>query len=81
MNLQPSTVRGFTLLLSTIAAFFGYGDLFSAELTSEGLQLGGVIGAAVPVAVGVYEVVRDEVKGARKLLEKVDNDRITSISN
>jgi len=81
MKIQPSTVRGLTLLLSTLAAFFGYGHLFSAEITSQGVELGGVIGAAVPVAIGVYEVVRDEVKGARKLIEKVDNDRITSISH
>ncbi|MCC5516663.1 hypothetical protein A165_25270 [Vibrio tasmaniensis ZS-17] len=80
MKIQPSTIKGLTLLLSTVAAFFGYGNLFSAEITDQGLELGGVIGAAVPVAVGVYEVVRDEVKGAHKLLERDGDERITTIS-
>ncbi|MEZ8607888.1 hypothetical protein AB6D06_11760 [Vibrio sp. 10N.239.311.G01] len=70
MKIQPSTIKGLTLLLSTVAAFFGYGNLFSAEITDQGLELGGVIGAAVPVVVGVYEVVRDEVKDSKRLIEK-----------
>lgn len=74
MKLQPSTIRGLTLIASTVAAFLGYGHLFSAEITEQGINLGGAIGAAVPVAVGVYEVVRDEIKGARKLLDKVSHE-------
>ncbi|WP_330960010.1 hypothetical protein [Photobacterium sp. 53610] len=61
---QSSTWRGLALIGSAVAAVFGYGNLFSAEITDAGLQLGGVIGAAVPVAVGVYDAFRDEFKAA-----------------
>ncbi|WP_394126937.1 hypothetical protein [Vibrio hepatarius] len=63
---QPSTKRGLWLMLSSIAAVFGYGDLFSAEVTQQGVELGGVIanaaGVIVPAAIGLYETVRDEFK-------------------
>ena len=71
---QTSTWRGLVLIVSSVAAVFGYGDLFSASIGSDGVQLGGVIGQAVtigaPLVVGVYDAVRDEVKGAEKVLSK-----------
>lgn len=71
---QNSTWRGLTLIGAAVAAFFGYGDLFSAQVTADGVQLGGVVGQIVttgaPLAIGVYDFVRDEVKGAEKLLNQ-----------
>lgn len=71
---QTSTWRGLVLIGSAVAAIFGYGDLFNASITADGVQMGGVIGQAaaviVPAAIGVYDAVRDEVKGAEKLLDK-----------
>jgi hypothetical protein len=66
---QPSTLKGLTLLASSAAVMFGYGDIFNVELNNGGLKLGGAIGAAVPVALGVWEVVRNEYNGAKKLME------------
>ncbi|WP_406733443.1 hypothetical protein RJD39_04740 [Vibrio scophthalmi] len=64
---QSSTWRGLVLIASAAAAFLGYGDLFNASISGDGVQLGGVIGQAVaigtPLAIGVYDAVRDEVKG------------------
>ncbi|WP_367989828.1 hypothetical protein AB2S62_21705 [Vibrio sp. NTOU-M3] len=61
---QPSTKRGLLLLLSSIAAVFGYGDLFSADITEQGVEIGGAIanaaGVIVPAAIGLYETVRNE---------------------
>ncbi|WP_311568392.1 hypothetical protein [Photobacterium arenosum] len=59
---QSSTWRGLALVGSTIAAVFGYGHLFSAEVSDAGVQLGGVIGMAVPFVVGAYDAIRDELK-------------------
>lgn len=60
---QPSTWRGLALLGSVVAAATGYGHLFSADVTENGVQLGGVVGAVVPMAIGIFDVVRDEFKG------------------
>ena len=62
-NVQPSTLRGMALLGSVVAAGTGHGSLFSAEMTESGVQMGGVIGVAVPVIVGAYDAIRDEFKG------------------
>lgn len=63
---QSSTWKGLALLGSTAAAVLGYGDIFSVDITEQGLQLGGVlggvIGAAVPAVMGAYEVVRNQDK-------------------
>lgn len=60
---QSSTWCGLALLGSVIAMTTGHGELFSAGVTDSGLQLGGVIGAAVPAVVGLYHALRDEFKG------------------
>lgn len=82
---QASTWRGLALLAGSAASIFGYGDLFSASVTSEGVQMGGAVGSALafgaPLAIGLYETVRDEVKGAKKVLEKeAMNERRTNLS-
>lgn len=60
---QSSTWRGLALLGSSAAAFFGYGHIFSADIAENGVRLGGVVGAAMPIAIGIYDTVRDEFKG------------------
>lgn len=60
---QPSTWRGLLLLGSSAAAFLGYGHLFSADIAENGVRFGGVVGAAVPVAIGIYDTLRDEFGG------------------
>lgn len=59
---QSSTWRGLALIGSAIAMVTGTGHLFSAEVTESGLVLGGVIGTAIPIAIGVYDTLRDEFK-------------------
>lgn len=60
---QSSTWRGLALVGSSIAAVMGYGHIFSAEITAQGLSLGGAVGAAIPFVVGAYDALRDEFKG------------------
>lgn len=63
---QKSTWRGLALIGSAVALLSGNGHLFSAELTDTGVSLGGVIGSAaavvVPIGVGLWETLRDELK-------------------
>ncbi|WP_406733485.1 hypothetical protein RJD39_04880 [Vibrio scophthalmi] len=74
---QKSTWRGVALLAGTAASVMGYGNLFSASVSNEGVQLGGAIGNALaigaPLAIGIYDTIRDEVKGAKKVLENERN--------
>ncbi|MFW7525316.1 hypothetical protein ACODM8_14435 [Vibrio ostreicida] len=78
---QTSTWRGLTLIGSAVAAFLGYGDLFSASVSTDGVELGGIIGQTVsvliPASIGVYETVRDEVKSAEKLLGSDNGNAIS----
>lgn len=60
---QASTWRGLALIGSTVAAIFGYGHLFSVDVTTAGVQLGGAVGLAVPAVIGAYDAIRDEFKG------------------
>jgi len=66
---QSSTWRGLALIGSAAAAYFGYGDIFSASISNDGVQLNGVLGQAlmigVPLFIGVYDAIRDEYKGAK----------------
>lgn len=59
---QSSTYRGLALIASSVAFVMGYGHIFSAELTTTGVQFGGVVGTLIPAAIGAYDVVRDEFK-------------------
>ncbi|ODS10167.1 hypothetical protein [Vibrio scophthalmi] len=61
---QSSTWRGLALVGSAAALVSGNGHLFTAEVTDAGMQFGGVVGALVVAAIGVYDAIRDEFKGA-----------------
>ncbi|WP_325892727.1 hypothetical protein [Grimontia sp. NTOU-MAR1] len=61
---QPSTVRGLALIGSGVALASGQGNLFTATVTDAGVSYGGFVGAAIPFAVGFWETVRDQFKGA-----------------
>lgn len=61
---QPSTVRGLALIGSGVALATGQGHLFTATVTDAGVSYGGIVGTAIPVAVGFWETVRDQFKGA-----------------
>lgn len=67
MKIQPSTIKGLSLIGSVIAAATGYGHLFSLDLSHENsIQFGGVIGLAVPFVIGAYEAIRDEFKNEKE---------------
>lgn len=59
---QSSTYRGLALVGSAAAFALGYGHIFSAEVTETGIQLGGVAGAFITAGIGLYDVIRDELK-------------------
>lgn len=60
---QPSTWRGLALLGSAAAVVAGHGDVFNAQVTEQGVQLGGVLGFAVTSAIGLWETLRNQSKG------------------
>jgi hypothetical protein len=41
----------------------GRPELLTATVTEEGVQAGGLIGTAVPILLGLWEVIRNEFKG------------------
>lgn len=59
---QSSTWRGLALVGSAAAFALGYGHIFSAEMTAAGVQFGGIAGAFITAGVGLYDVIRDELK-------------------
>ncbi len=64
---QGSTWRGLALLGSSVAMLAtGDGHIFNATINETGLHLGGIVGNAintlVPVAIGAYELMKDEFK-------------------
>lgn len=65
---QSSTWRGLALLGGAVAAATGNADLFAVSASADGMQLGGLIGTVIAGGVGLYDSLRDEVKGAKKLL-------------
>ncbi|MGF1747716.1 hypothetical protein [Vibrio cionasavignyae] len=60
---QPSTQKGLVLLGSAAALFTGRPELLTASVTPDGIQAGGIIGAAAPVVIGLWETIRNEFKG------------------
>ena len=60
---QPSTKKGIALLSAGAALAVGHPELLTASVSGDGVQWGGIVGAAVPVLVGLWETVRDEFKG------------------
>jgi hypothetical protein len=59
---QSSTKKGLALVASGAALVMGHPELLTASITDTGVHYGGVIGAAVPVAVGLWETLRNEFK-------------------
>ncbi|MGR5096879.1 hypothetical protein ACPV5O_26285 [Vibrio maritimus] len=60
---QPSTKKGLVLIGAAAAMMAGRPELLTATVTEEGLQAGGLIGTAVPIVLGLWEVIRNEFKG------------------
>ncbi len=67
MVFERSTWKGLALIGSVVAAVTGYGHLFSVEVTDTGVNLGGVLGVAVPAVIGVWEAVPDKWKPSKKV--------------
>lgn len=61
---QPSTKKGIALLGAGAALAVGHPELLTASINGDGVQWGGIVGAAVPVLVGLWETVRNEFQGA-----------------
>jgi hypothetical protein len=57
---QPSTKKGIALLGAGVALATGHPELITASITAEGVQYGGIIGMAIPVAMGLWETFRNE---------------------
>ncbi|ARC94715.1 hypothetical protein B6A42_25045 [Vibrio coralliilyticus] len=57
---EPSTKKGIALIGSGAALAMGHPELLTASITESGVQYGGLIGTAVPVALGIWETIRKE---------------------
>ncbi|MEZ8824330.1 hypothetical protein AB6E04_08200 [Vibrio amylolyticus] len=53
------------LLGSAASVATGNGHLFTAETTQTGVQLGGVLGAAIPVLLSLWEAIPDKFKPSK----------------
>lgn len=60
---QPSTKKGLALIGAGVALVAGHPELLTVSLSDNGVSMGGLIGAAAPLAVGLWETVRDEFQG------------------
>jgi hypothetical protein len=58
---QASTKKGLALIGAGVALATGHPELLTAEFTSDGIQVGGLLGIAMPVLIGVLETFRREV--------------------
>lgn len=59
---QPSTKKGIALLGAGVALATGHPELLTATVSDAGVQYGGLIGTVVPLALGIWETVRNEFK-------------------
>lgn len=59
---QKSTYKGLALVGAGAAAAAGNPDLLTASITGAGVSYGGIIGAAVPFVMGLWETLRNEFK-------------------
>lgn len=59
---QPSTKKGIALVGAGVALASGHPDLFTATVTDVGIQYGGIIGTSISLGVGLWEIIRNELK-------------------
>lgn len=57
---QSSTKKGLALIGVGIALAAGHPELLTASVTPEGVKMGGLIGVAAPIFLGLWESLRDE---------------------
>ena len=59
---QPSTYKGAALIAAGLATAVGKPELLTATLSESDVSYGGLIGTLVPVALGLWETLRNEFK-------------------
>jgi hypothetical protein len=59
---QASAKKGLALIGAGVALATGHPELLTVAISPEGLQVGGIIGVIAPTLIGVWEVVRNELK-------------------
>ncbi len=59
---QPSTKKGLALVGAGVALAVGHPELLTVAITDSGTQYGGLIGATVPLVLGLWETIRNEFK-------------------
>lgn len=59
---EPSTKKGLALIAAGGTLALGRPELITASVTETGVQWGGLVGATVPLVIGVWETVRNEWK-------------------
>ncbi len=70
---QPSTKKGLALIGAGIALATGHPELLTASVTPEGVQMGGLIGVAAPILLGLWETIRDESSWLKEVQNKYSN--------
>ncbi|MFL9755381.1 hypothetical protein BCV26_002355 [Vibrio cyclitrophicus] len=61
---QLSTKKGLALIGAGIALAAGHPELLTASVSETGVQYGGLLGTLVPLAIGLWETLRNEFKDA-----------------
>ncbi|EKO3870540.1 hypothetical protein P0E20_004547 [Vibrio harveyi] len=59
---QLSTKKGLALVGAGIALTAGHPELLTASVSETGVQYGGLLGTLVPLAIGLWETLRNENK-------------------
>ena len=59
---QLSTKKGLTLIGAGIALAAGHPELLTASFSETGVQYGGLLGTLVPLVIGLWETLRNEIK-------------------
>ena len=57
---EPSTKKGLALVAAGATVVAGHPEIISASVSETGVQFGGIIGTAAPVAIGLWETIRKE---------------------
>ncbi|MFA0313124.1 hypothetical protein [Vibrio splendidus] len=56
------TKKGLALIGAGIALAAGHPELLTASVSETGVQYGGLLGTLVPLAIGLWETLRNEFK-------------------